>query len=165
MSGIQSSGSIELELREMINGGLFSRAKLSAMLREMQVETERKAKKVPRPKHEPTGAVTIYTRINRHYTCMHCGSRWNSVVELPKGESVGSLTKGGKIQMITSSSPADVDCAVGRCDRCVSFVAKMSREDLEERYLALLRKIPLAAYVEIFNKAERPTTEKVEVKL
>ena len=107
---------MEAEIRNLINSGTFSRAKLSLMLTEISKETEKKH--APKRSHTPAPPCTEYVEIKRNYTCMHCGERFSSIVRLKKDESVPSMDKQGRVVIITAQSPAEVELATSSCNWC-----------------------------------------------
>ena len=132
----QTQTSVEIEIRTLIGEGQFNRNMLTAMLRDME-----KKEAASRPKWEKThngGPCTEYTTIKRIYTCMHCGHSFSSIVQLKKGDSVPVMTKEGKVMIITSNSPLEIEAATSHCGWCEQFVHTLSREELEERYMTLL---------------------------
>ena len=153
---------IESELRAMLSD-TFNRSKLLVMLKDMQTETEkREARKAARTPKEAIPPVTRYTAIKRNYTCHHCGAKFSSVVQLSASESVPSLNEQGRAIIITSNSPAEVECSVYYCKHCESFISSLSREAREARYLKLLSQCPLhfhASYVRNLNIEEHVNQE------
>jgi hypothetical protein len=77
--------------------------------------------------------------IRRNYTCLHCGHQYWREDPLRKGEEVPTLDRRGKVQIITSESPAIVECTTTSCTHCETFVRGMDREELERRYIFLLK--------------------------
>lgn len=128
------------EIRSLVGEGNFNRSLLTAMLKDIDKEEQEKRKR-----QRQTAAIvlggpcTIYTQIKRIYTCTHCGSKKESIVELKKGESVPICNKEGKVTIITSTSPCQVDALTSSCEKCEEFVGQMDREELERRYMVLLR--------------------------
>lgn len=134
---------VESELRALLSD-TFNRSKLLAMLKDMQTETERKeARRATHTSRVPNSPVTVYTSIKRNFTCLHCGAKFYTIVELKKDESIPSLCPDGKTALITSKSPAEMDCATFCCKHCETFVNGLSRDALEARYMQLLRHTPL----------------------
>jgi transcription elongation factor Elf1 len=141
---------IEVEIRTMVAESTFNRSMLTAMLKEM--EKKEQASRPRQQKQHTGGPCTEYTTIKRVYTCMHCGRSFSSTVQLKKGESVPVMTKEGKVMIITSNSPCEIEAATSHCGWCEQFVRTMSREELEERYIALLaRSTFTTSYVQNLN--------------
>lgn len=139
---------IESELRGLLDGGVFNRNKLMLMLKEIQSETEKRAKhtRTPEKKYQPPA--TRYTEIRRNYTCRHCGAQFSSVVKLLPKESVPVIGKHGEPIIITADSPCEIDCYVGSCVKCAEFVRTLERDDLEQRYVALVSKYAIYTHQE-----------------
>lgn len=83
-----------------------------------------------------------WTRVHKTYICMHCGFRWGGVFSLAKGDTTHTFPK-------TPNTPCSYHTAEGQeemhletyvcnCSNCKAFVKDMSREELEDRYLALI---------------------------
>jgi transcription elongation factor Elf1 len=146
--------SIESELRALIDNDIAMKAKLVAFLREQEKDTEEKHEKrkrsyKPRPSASP---VKTFTEIERVYHCTHCSRQFSVVVALTKSESIPIFNSSGKVQILTSKSPAKVDCYTGFCDHCKDFVENLSREELEDRYMELLKRSPFPKnYVQNLN--------------
>jgi transcription elongation factor Elf1 len=137
------------ELQTIIQTSGFSRAKLAAILREMiPKETEKR----PRQHREPASPVTHFTEVKRNYTCLHCEHEFSSIVKLEKGEDTVVLTKEGKCMVINSASPAEVACVTSQCNWCGDFIKRLTREELEERYMLLLSQVSLVGRQSRFGK-------------
>lgn len=145
------------EIQTLIQTSGFSRAKLTALLREI-VPKEPEA---PRKKKPQASPVTMYRSIKREYTCLHCGKQFSSVVILHEDVDTVALTPEGKVMVINSDSPAVVSCVTSSCNWCKEFIRNLTREELEERYMILLSNISLVAKQNPFGSC---TTGK-EVKL
>ena len=137
------------ELQTIVQSSGFSRAKLALLLREMQVTKEKRT----RVRREPAPLVTCYISVKRNYTCLHCGHKFSSTVELKKGEDTAVIVAGGSVMVINSASPAEVDCIANHCSWCAEFVSRLTREELEERYITLLSLVSL----ERSNPFNKPT--------
>lgn len=124
------------DLKYLIATSSVPRAMLHKMIAEVlaTVEKPQRAKSTSRP------PCTTFSKVQRNYTCQHCGHRWLDIVEIKKGEALPVIVSGSHIQIITSDSPAEVDCIASTCSSCDAFVARLSREELEKMYLSLLRK-------------------------
>ncbi len=125
------------DLKYLIATSTVPRAILHKMIADVLKSVEHE--KAPRKKSVPPTHCTVYTRVQKNYTCQHCGHRWLDIIEIKKGEALATLTIGSHIQIITSESPAEVDCISRNCSRCKDFVSRLSREELERRYLELVR--------------------------
>jgi transcription elongation factor Elf1 len=145
------------EVRELVDSSTFSRARLAAILRDMQIkEEDRKERK----KSSPPSPVTVYSEIERRTTCLHCDHKWSVIERFKSGakeETIG-ITKEGKVMVINASSPAQVDVAVSHCPWCREYIKSMDREELEERYMILLGKISLHGsqpFIKVQHATER----------
>jgi len=75
------------------------------------------------------------------------------VVKLRRGEDVIATTQGG-VKIIVAESPAEIECVCKECGKCRDFISKMSREDLEKRYIELLSSISLDAYKKVIGRKQ-----------
>ncbi len=137
------------EIQTIIATSGFSRAKLAAMLREIM---PKEAEKSLRKKSEPAQPVTKFTTVVKHYTCLHCNKQFSATVQLTKGEDTAVVTKEGKVMVINSSSPAEVDCVTSSCSWCSDYIKSLSREELETNYMHLLSLVSLVRRAENFGK-------------
>lgn len=145
------------ELQTMIQSGGLSRAKLTAILRDMAQTTE---KKVRRP-CQPTMPVVQYTEVERSTTCLHCNTIHVTHLKFKEKEDSVGIVRGGKVMIINAMSPAKVECVSTYCIACEDFVKRMSREELEERYMVLLtgnQKMP-TNYGILYTKESREEKE------
>lgn len=139
-----STNDIESELRALLEGiDSVKKAKLMGVLKELEGETEKSEKKTrfwtrhsKTPSHEP---VTRYTKVTKHYTCLHCGTEFNETISLSPTDVVPSVSRDGHVILITASSPAIVDCFTSHCSHCETYVSKMERSELEKRYIESLK--------------------------
>jgi len=152
---------VQSELNLIAQTSGFSRAKLSLLLKEM-MEKEKIAA-LPRKKRVPASPCTMYTEIKKNYTCLHCGERFSHIIKLTKEEDTAVINEKGGVEIINSKSPAEVSCVTSHCNACLPFVQKMTREELEERYLVLLSCTNLLSTPMLFGN--KFTIEKREVKL
>jgi transcription elongation factor Elf1 len=146
------------ELQTMIQTSGFSRAKLSALLREI---TPKDDNKVSRPKRVPQSPVTQFSSIKRKFTCLHCSATFSSIIQLREKEDTVGVTEEGKVMIINSASPAEVSLVTSSCDHCSDFIKSLTRDELESRYITLLRHSSLTGK-NIFG--QKITTER-EIKL
>uniref|UniRef100_A0A6M3JEM9 Uncharacterized protein n=1 Tax=viral metagenome TaxID=1070528 RepID=A0A6M3JEM9_9ZZZZ len=137
------------ELQTIIQTSGFSRAKLTAILREM---TPKETENRPKQHREPTSPVTHYSEVKRNYTCLHCGKKFNSMVKLEGKEDTVVVTKEGKCMIINSASPAEVQCVTSSCNWCKDFIKGLTREELEENYMILLSTVSLVGRQLSFGK-------------
>ncbi len=94
----------------------------------------------PHPKSSP---VTKLTEIVRTYTCITCGSRWTHAIQLTNAESICTQDKTGKVVVITSKGPYQVDSFTRSCQRCGDYLTTLSRHELENLAYGLLQFRPL----------------------
>ena len=144
------------ELQSIMQSGGISRARLSSILREL-ADLQEKRTRTPYKRAMP---VTQYTEIERNTTCLHCGSVHKSTLKFKEREDTVGINEGGKVMIINSQSPVKVDCVSRFCNLCSDFVSKMSREELEERYMLLLTGFrEVKSYGNLFTKAQRQNEE------
>jgi hypothetical protein len=138
---------LEMELRDLYTRGIITREGIANLVKNLaQLEPKEKRSHAPHVKGQGCGAVTTYTTVIRHYTCQHCGGKFDSSLSLGKEDSIPALLANGKVMIITSKSPLEIECATGHCGRCNNFISQLSREELEQRYLTLLRKESFLSY-------------------
>ena len=147
---------IRSELQMLV--GSFSKSKLIAFLEEMKRNEQPEVYQSIPKKREPATCIR-YTSILRKHTCVHCGYVTTSVVNLPPREETSVLTKEGKVMILNSSSPAQVDCATSSCTNCRDYIRMLTREELEERYMELLH---LTSLVGNKNYGKNITIERYE---
>lgn len=140
------------ELQTMVQSSGISRAKLTALLREMSTGVEHRTK----TKREPSPPCTQYAEIEKVNTCLHCEATHSTVLKLRELEDTVGITKEGKVMIINSNSPAKVECVTHYCDSCYAYIREMTRSELEERYMILLtgQKVP-RFFGKLFTKEER----------
>jgi transcription elongation factor Elf1 len=144
------------ELQTIVQTSGFSRAKLAAILREMlPKETEKR----PHRKHEPSSPVKQFTTVKRNYTCLHCGRKFASILNLMKEDEVAAITAGGKVVIINSDSPAEISCVTTWCEECKDYIKKLSREELEENYMILLQQVSFTRYTSPYGNKITIATE------
>jgi hypothetical protein len=139
------------EIETILASGVFSRAKLALLMREVTIG-EKEKEKIPRKKQDHASPVVQFTQVKKNYTCLHCGSHFNQTIELTKHEDTAVIRADGRVQIINSSSPAKVSCVCSSCNLCSSFIEKLSREDLESRYKWLLSQVSLVGRQTPFGK-------------
>jgi transcription elongation factor Elf1 len=144
---------IESELRALIDNDIAMKAKLVAFLREQEKETEKKHERKKRSSsHGSKAPIKTFTEVERIYHCTHCSFEFSVVVALTKSETTPVFNSSGQVEIITSKSPAQVHCYTGFCDHCKEFVENLSREELEDRYIELLKRSPFPKnYVQNLN--------------
>jgi len=124
---------VQEEIRQLLSSSGFSRSKLTAMLKEIAPEAEKKV--MVRATREPC---TTYREIKKNYTCLHCGATFSKTITLSKREDTAVISKDLRVTVINSKSPAEIECATFSCPDCTAFIKKMTREEIESRYLKLL---------------------------
>jgi len=149
---------LKIELEAVINSSTFNRSMLTALLNSVAKEQATDGT-VKKPK--PTGGpCTVYKTIKRIYTCTHCGHMFSSTVELKQGESVPCMSPTGRVVIITSESPAEINVATSSCDHCPQYIHFMEREELERRYMELLRESRFK-----INFAQKLNIEEVTIRI
>lgn len=82
-----------------------------------------------------------YTKVHKTYHCVHCGFMWGATFSLAKGESTntfGQSPNKASVHMATGQEEMYLDTYVSNCSNCKRFIQTLSRDELEDRYLALL---------------------------
>ncbi len=125
------------QIRELVETSTMSKSKLAGILSELSKAEERGER--PKREKRATSPVTIYFKINRRYTCSHCGHKWESVVEIKKGDNLAFVNS--EFGVSYTDKPANVECSTASCQHCPSFIKRMEREELEERYSSLLNMV------------------------
>lgn len=126
------------EIQTIIQTSGYSRAKLANLLRIMIQEQEQESEKVPRKQRKPVMPVSQFTSVRRNYTCTHCKHEFSSTVVLRENEDTAVITAKGSIMVVNKDSPAEVSCVTNSCNWCREYIKKLSRSELEERYMILL---------------------------
>lgn len=123
------------ELIELIDQQSFSKKRVQDLVKALI-----KGKPLhPHQGHKPKASpVTHLTDVIRTYTCITCGSRWTHTIQLTQNDSVCGVDKNGKVHIITSKGPYQLDSWVKSCSSCASYIAKLTREELEELAMSLL---------------------------
>lgn len=112
-------------------------------LRRYLLEEAKDVEDKPRRKRKP-GVIRTHewTRVHKTWICMHCGFRWGGQFNLAKGESTHSFSPKADepctYHVADGQEEMHVESHVCNCSNCKTFVKNMSREELEDRYLALL---------------------------
>lgn len=83
-----------------------------------------------------------YTKVHKTYHCVHCGFQWGATYTLAKGESTNTFSPGPNRASVHTATGQEeemyLDTYVSNCSNCARFIQTLSREELEDRYLALL---------------------------
>lgn len=136
---------IEVEIRSIVESSTFDKGALLMLLKELSKPPQTSA---PRPRRIQHAPVKQYTEIQKNYTCLHCGSQWVTVMRLKEKEETIVITKEGECMIVNSKSSASIDCISGTCSRCPDFISRMSREELETRYMALLNRAGIGSIMQ-----------------
>jgi hypothetical protein len=158
---------LEAEIRALLSDAT-NQAKIAAVLKTLSGEREEKAEKSKRLRSALSAKqppVLRYISVRRNYTCTHCGARYTSEVSFLPTETIPGIDERGKITIINAKTPAEINLLTGFCENCSTFVENLSRGELEERYIEMLKRkpFPTELYVQNLNKGERE--EEVEVRL
>ena len=129
--------SLTEEILNRVESGEMRDADVARLIKEMQNGTRPPAERVRRV--EPVRRVTDVVRT---FTCAHCGARWTITHQIKETESFAAMSKTGPI-IITFKGPHEVESWAASCSCCHFKVERMSREELEKAYLALLKHKPL----------------------
>lgn len=130
-----------MQLREVIEERHLTSIQVREMLKEMH------AGRTPTPRRGTPHASPVkrLTDIVRTYTCATCGSRWTHTVRITDNETIctSDARSGQTVIADARSGPYQLDSWVHTCDRCVDFVSRLSREELERAYIISRRFTPL----------------------
>ena len=124
-------------------------AELLQLLQEIDVEklkevagalltTTKDVVKIPK-EHGP---VRQYTVVHMKHTCLLCGSVTNHTYELKKGDKISTIDSAGNGHTMTATGKAgEIDLASfnSRCHKCPEVIKTWTREELEQRFLLLLK--------------------------
>jgi hypothetical protein len=124
------------EVRELLQGK--SRDEILAYIKRL-IPTEGKRRTSIRSEH---GKPVSYTTVVKSYTCLGCGSKFTSRYNLPKNDDVIYLDPNGKAHNVKVTGKAGevvVPCAISKCGNCACLSSVWPREELELRFLTLLR--------------------------
>jgi len=155
---------LERELRDLFDASPENSAIFQTMMKELAAGTEAKAKAKVRKPFVRQPPVIIYTEIRRVYHCRHCSGEYESILRLTDTETTPIINASGHVQILTSKSPAVVHCYTSFCKKCSGFVDTLSREELKDRYLELLKRSLFSnLYVQNMNIEETEEDERKEV--
>lgn len=132
------------ELLQLLNG--LSPEKIASLKKEL-FSKEKKSRNV---KHSPcygvqrNGTVSVYNKVHVHIHCTTCGSIHIVQHDITNAQLAFPISKEGKVTSIKVSGDKEVqyDTYTNNCTSCISYIQSMSREELEERYLSLLKRSP-----------------------
>lgn len=89
----------------------------------------------------------VYMEVERTTTCEHCKASWVDLIPLQKKETISALQKDGTVRTIYAlnivKEPVKLQSHTASCKYCPTAIKALSREKLEERYIALLKLIPI----------------------
>ena len=123
-------------IRELLQG--LDPEKIKEVLK--GIEPEKKTRRsVPCQTHE----YTSYMKVVKHEHCASCGAVYTIEYKLPTGETTTYLDKDGNARCLKGRANAyiEVDGYTAYCSSCHVRVRMMGRDELERRYLDLLRLI------------------------
>jgi hypothetical protein len=124
------------EVRELLQGK--SREEILAYVRKL-MPVEARQKTAIKSEH---GKPTTYTTVVKSYKCIGCGSRFEKRYNLAKNDDVLYIDPEGKAHNVRVSGRAGevvVPCLISKCFNCACMASIWSREELELRFLTLLR--------------------------
>ena len=121
-------------LRELLEG--LDPAKIKEVLG--SIEPEKKTRQsVPRQSHE----YTSYMKVIKHEHCVSCGACFTIEYKLPAGETCSYIDSQGSARGLKGqkNSEIEIDGYCTYCSSCHVRVRMMGRDELERRYLDMLR--------------------------
>lgn len=130
------------ELLQLLNG--LSPEKIASLKREL-FDKEKKSRNVKHsPCYEHNGKVQTYNKVHVHIHCTTCGHIRTVSHDITNSGMAFPITKEGKVTSIKVSGDREIeyDTYTNNCTSCISYIQSMSREELEERYLSLLKRSP-----------------------
>lgn len=102
---------------------------------------------------------TVYMQIERTTTCEHCKASWVDLIPLQQKETISALQKDGTVRTIYAlnivKEPVKLRSYTASCKHCPTAIKALSREDLEERYMVILKLIPMDKVREINRREVR----------
>lgn len=88
-----------------------------------------------------------YMQIERTTTCEHCKASWVDLIHLQQKETISALQKDGTVRTIYAlnivKEPVKLRSYTASCKYCPTAIKALPREDLEERYMTILKLIPI----------------------
>jgi hypothetical protein len=132
------------QLREELE--TFDKAKLAMLLKQLNVKEETK------PKRQKTehGVVKVYTTVVKKYDCLLCGSHFSAKYKLSKGEETVCLDKEGRVHIVRitgKEGEVEVPCVTNKCQYCEQRVKRWTRQELEDKFIALVNSTTLKEVV------------------
>jgi len=111
--------------------------KLASFLRELKPDKPKKY----HDRHKENSPVKSYTTVIKNYTCIACGHNFSTSYKMEKGDQTALLDKKGTVHSITSSGNEGTVTLLSycsKCDYCRIQASLWSREELEDRWIALV---------------------------
>ena len=125
------------------------------VMKKAQSMMEKDRKESQKVKH----AVKRYKTVILNTSCTHCGFTFRRLIKLEtKGDSF-VYNMHGQVHVVHYKDVLDmmmVYATTRKCENCGKFIATLSREELERRYLNILNREEATAK----HPPERPRTEK-----
>ena len=121
-------------IRELLEG--LDPDKIKEVLKSIAPETKTR-RSVPRQSHE----YTSYMKVVKHEHCASCESNYTVEYKLPTGETTSYVDKDGNARFVKgkANTEIEVDGFCAYCSSCHVRVRMMGRDELERRYLDMLR--------------------------
>ena len=121
-------------IRELLEG--LGPEKVKEVLKSITPETKTR-RSVPRQSH----GYTLYMKVVKHEHCASCGSNYTVEHKLYTGETTSYVDKDGNARCIKgeANTEIEVDGFAAYCSSCHVRVRMMGRDELERRYLDMLR--------------------------
>ncbi len=129
-----TSTSSPTKLADLIRTLLSNPSTKADTIKMLQVEAEKRKQ----TRHTAKQYKTVHIKT----TCLHCHTISERSVTLTPKEHVGVINVSGRYQEITfrvADGGVTVASYTQVCDVCIDFVSQMPRDELEERYIAMLQ--------------------------
>lgn len=137
---------------------LLELLKNPSVLKQAQNIMEKEKKESQKVKH----TVKRYKTVILNTSCTHCGFTFRRLIKLEtKGDSF-VYTMHGQVHVVYYKDVLDmmmIYATARKCDNCARFIATLSREELERRYLNILNREEATAKPPERPKKKEKSTE------
>ena len=124
------------EIQELLSS--LSAAKIKAVLESLKV----KRAPIHRDPLKMPGPVKQYVKVVKNYTCLACDSTFTYEYKMEKGEEISTINKDGTASTLIiakDDGALTISCFCTKCEHCATKASMWSREELESRWLSLVR--------------------------
>lgn len=123
-------------IKELLQGA--DPKKLAAMLKDIKPSVKRE----PKDPAKSNGPVKVYTTVTKQYKCIACDNTFSVVYQMEKGETISTIHQDGSVATIIISGSKETltiksFCSV--CDHCEAQAIRWTKEELVQRWMALIR--------------------------